>query len=78
MLVKDIAEVGLGPELRRGLVELNGEGEVVGGVVVMRLGEKEITGRFPADMAPEGEESVELAFDMNQACIFDPVTEKLL
>ena len=39
VLIKDIAEVGLGPELRRGLVELNGEGEVVGGVVVMRLGE---------------------------------------
>ena len=47
-------------------------------IVVMRLGKKEITGRFPADMAPEGEESVELAFDMNQACIFDPATEKLL
>ncbi|MFQ5702253.1 MAG: efflux RND transporter permease subunit, partial [Acidobacteriota bacterium] len=39
VLLKDIAEVGLGPELRRGLAELNGEGEVVGGVVVMRLGE---------------------------------------
>jgi len=39
VLVKDIAVVSLGPELRRGLVELDGEGEVVGGVVVMRLGE---------------------------------------
>ncbi len=39
VLIKDIAEVGLGPELRRGLVELDGEGEVVGGIVVMRLGE---------------------------------------
>jgi len=39
ILVKDIAEVGLGPELRRGLVELDGEGEVAGGIVVMRLGE---------------------------------------
>ena len=43
ILVRDIAEVGLGPELRRGLVELNGEGEVVGGVVVMRLGENALT-----------------------------------
>ena len=30
--IRDIAEVGLGPELRRGLAELDGEGEVVGGV----------------------------------------------
>src|SRR5581483_9474882 len=34
----DIARVHLGPELRRGLVELDGRGEAVGGVVVMRLG----------------------------------------
>ena len=37
--VRDIATVGLGPELRRGLAEWNGEGEIVGGVVVMRFGE---------------------------------------
>lgn len=37
--LKDVAHVHLGPELRRGLVELNGEGEVVGGVVIMRFGE---------------------------------------
>ena len=35
----DVAHVHYGPELRRGLVELNGEGEVVGGVVIMRFGE---------------------------------------
>ena len=35
----DIAEIRLGPELRRGIAELNGEGEVVGGVVIMRWGE---------------------------------------
>lgn len=38
-LVRDIARVHLGPEIRRGLVELDGEGEVVGGIVVMRYGE---------------------------------------
>jgi Cu(I)/Ag(I) efflux system membrane protein CusA/SilA len=43
VLIKDVATVGLGPELRRGLVELNGEGEVVGGIVVMRLGENALT-----------------------------------
>ncbi len=37
--VRDIAHVQIGPELRRGLVDLNGEGEVAGGVVIMRYGE---------------------------------------
>jgi len=37
--IEDIANVHLGPELRRGLVDLNGDGETAGGVVVMRFGE---------------------------------------
>jgi len=37
--VKDLGRVRLGPELRRGIAEANGEGEVVGGIVVMRHGE---------------------------------------
>ncbi len=43
VLVRDVAEVTLGPELRRGVAELNGEGEVVGGIIVMRLGENALT-----------------------------------
>lgn len=39
ILLKDIADIDLGPQMRRGLAELNGEGEVVGGIVVMRYGE---------------------------------------
>jgi Cu(I)/Ag(I) efflux system membrane protein CusA/SilA len=39
ILLRDIASVGLGPEIRRGIVELDGRGEVVGGIVVMRFGE---------------------------------------
>ena len=39
LMVSDVAEVRLGPQMRRGIAELNGEGEVVGGVVVMRWGE---------------------------------------
>ncbi|MGR9072156.1 MAG: efflux RND transporter permease subunit [Gammaproteobacteria bacterium] len=37
--LQDVAHVHIGPELRRGLVELNGEGETAGGIVVMRFGE---------------------------------------
>lgn len=39
VLIKDVGKVHLGPDLRRGAAELNGEGEVVGGIVVMRYGE---------------------------------------
>ena len=39
VFLKQIANIHLGPELRRGLVELNGEGEVAGAVVIMRFGE---------------------------------------
>jgi copper/silver efflux system protein len=37
--VADVADVRLGPDLRRGVAELDGTGEVVGGIVVMRFGE---------------------------------------
>ncbi|MFN2368506.1 MAG: efflux RND transporter permease subunit, partial [Desulfurivibrionaceae bacterium] len=39
ILLRDLAEIGFGPELRRGISELDGRGEVVGGIVVMRYGE---------------------------------------
>jgi Cu(I)/Ag(I) efflux system membrane protein CusA/SilA len=37
--VSDVAQVRIGPDIRRGVAELDGEGEVVGGIVVMRFGE---------------------------------------
>jgi Cu(I)/Ag(I) efflux system membrane protein CusA/SilA len=37
--VKDVATVSLGPEMRRGIADLDGQGDVVGGIVVMRSGE---------------------------------------
>ncbi|MDH5324019.1 MAG: efflux RND transporter permease subunit [Gammaproteobacteria bacterium] len=39
VLLKDIASVKLGPQMRRGIADFNGVGEVVGGIVVMRWGE---------------------------------------
>jgi Cu(I)/Ag(I) efflux system membrane protein CusA/SilA len=38
VLLGDVARIQLGPEMRRGIAELNGEGEVAGGVIVMRSG----------------------------------------
>src|SRR5512142_203335 len=37
--IKDVATVSLGPEMRRGIADLDGQGDVVGGIVVMRQGE---------------------------------------
>lgn len=39
LLLKDVADIGTGPQMRRGIAELNGEGETVGGIVIMRFGE---------------------------------------
>lgn len=39
LLLGDVADVVTGPQMRRGIAELNGEGEVVGGIIVMRYGE---------------------------------------
>ncbi len=39
LVLADVADVRLGPQMRRGIADLDGEGEVVGGVIVMRSGE---------------------------------------
>jgi len=62
VLLRDIANIQLGPELRRGVAELDGEGEVASGVVVMRHGENalDVIERVKAKLAevektlPEG------------------------
>lgn len=41
--LKDIAQVRLGPQMRRGIAELDGQGEVVGGVIIMRFGENALS-----------------------------------
>lgn len=41
--LSDVAEIRVGPQMRRGVAELDGEGEVVGGIVVMRAGENALT-----------------------------------
>ncbi|NOY69550.1 MAG: efflux RND transporter permease subunit [Deltaproteobacteria bacterium] len=42
ILLKNIANIHLGPELRRGVLDWNGEGEAAGGVIVMRFGENSL------------------------------------
>jgi len=62
--IKDVARVSFGPDIRRGVAELDGEGEVVGGIVVMRYGEnalaviKRVKERLEEVQLPEGVELV--------------------
>ncbi|RJP82623.1 MAG: efflux RND transporter permease subunit [Candidatus Zixiibacteriota bacterium] len=68
--LKDVAIVQMGGEVRRGLLDKNGEGEVVGGIIVMRYGEnaKAVIDRVKAKIAdlekglPEGV-SIHMAYD---------------
>ena len=43
VLVRDLGSVSFGPDIRRGVAEWNGEGETVGGIVVMRYGQNALT-----------------------------------
>ncbi|MCB1643946.1 MAG: efflux RND transporter permease subunit [Pseudomonadales bacterium] len=43
ILLKDLAEISTGPQMRRGVTDLNGEGEAVGGIIIMRHGENAST-----------------------------------
>ena len=43
LVLSDVAEIRLGPQMRRGIADLNGEGEVVGAVIVMRSGENALS-----------------------------------
>ena len=70
ILLRDVASVGIGPEMRRGLAEWNGEGETVGGIVVVRhgAGTLQVIRDVKAKLAqvkaglPEGVE-IEVAYD---------------
>ena len=58
--LKDIAGIKLGPEIRRGLAELDGKGEVAGGIVVVRFGENvlNVIDRVKAKISHEIEPSL--------------------
>jgi Cu(I)/Ag(I) efflux system membrane protein CusA/SilA len=51
--IADVAQVELGPDMRRGVTELNGEGEVTGGIVVVRYGQNvmDVIGRVKEKLA---------------------------
>lgn len=62
--IKNVAKVAFGPDIRRGIAELDGEGEAVGGIVVMRYGEnaleviKRVKERLKTIQLPQGVEII--------------------
>ena len=87
ILLRDIANVHIGPELRRGIAEWNGEGETVGGIIVMRFGENalEVIDKVKTKLAelekglPEGV-TIKTAYDRSSLIkrAIDTLKEKLL
>ena len=70
--LRDVARVQLGPEIRRGLAELNGEGEVAGGIVVVRFGENvlnvidRVKEKIAKDIAPSLPKGVKIITTYNR------------
>jgi len=73
ILLSDVARVAMGPEIRRGLADWNGEGEIVGGIVVVRYGAdtqqviRDVKTKLADVQAglPEGVQ-IEVAYDRSQ------------
>lgn len=82
LLLGDIADINFGPQIRRGISELNGEGEATGGVIVMRFGENasEVITKVKAKLSelqrslPEG---VEIVPTYDRSTLIDAAVENL-
>src|SRR3954468_21599811 len=76
LLIKDLATVRFGPDIRRGLLEWNGEGEAVGGIVVMRYGEnaldviERVKKKF-AELRPSFPEGVEMTIAYDRSGLIE-------
>jgi Cu(I)/Ag(I) efflux system membrane protein CusA/SilA len=80
--LEDVADIRIGPQMRRGIAELNGEGEVVGGIIVMRFGEnarKTIEGVKAklADLERSLPEGVEIVAVYDRSTLIDRAVETL-
>jgi Cu(I)/Ag(I) efflux system membrane protein CusA/SilA len=80
--VGDVATVQLGPEMRRGVTELNGEGEVAGGVIIMRTGKNarttiEAVRAKLAELKPSLPAGVEIVPTYDRSQLIDRAVENL-
>jgi Cu(I)/Ag(I) efflux system membrane protein CusA/SilA len=82
ILVKNVATVTLGPDIRRGIGEMDGEGETVGGIVIMRYGENalrviERVREKIEDIKPSLPPGVEIVTTYDRAELIDRAVETL-
>ena len=82
ILLKDVATLQIGPELRRGILEWNGQGEAVGGIVVMRYGEnaREVIQRVKeklADLEKGLPEGVKIVTGYDRAALIERAVDTL-
>ena len=82
LTIGDVARVRTGPELRRGIADVNGKGEVAGGIVVMRSGENamEVIERVEArlaELAPSLPSGVEVVTEYNRRPLIERAIDTL-
>jgi copper/silver efflux system protein len=82
VLVKNLGSVSLGPDIRRGLADLDGEGDVVGGIVIMRYGEnaEQVIQRVRtklAELKPSLPKGVEIVTTYDRAELIERAIETL-
>jgi len=82
VLLRDVATVQVGPEMRRGIAELDGEGEVAGGVIVMRSGKNarstiEAVKAKLATLKPSLPPGVEIVPTYDRSLLIDRAVENL-
>src|SRR3954468_9579951 len=82
LLIKDVSSVRFGPDIRRGLLEWNGEGEAVGGIVVMRYGENalDVIDRLKKridEIRPTFPDGVELTIAYDRSALIERSIETL-
>lgn len=82
ILLSDVARIQIGPEMRRGITELNGEGEVAGGIIVLRSGENarrvinDVKQKL-ADLEPSLPEGVEIVPTYDRSQLIDRAVDTL-
>ena len=83
VMLEDVARLQLGPEMRRGIAELDGEGEVVGGIVVLRTGKNarttiEAVKAKLADLEASLPPGVEVVETYDRSLLIDAAVENLV
>ncbi len=83
LLLRDVADIDIGPQMRRGISELNGEGETVGGVIIMRWGDNALATIDAVKeklehLKPSLPEGVEIVTTYDRSALIERAVENLV